>query len=512
MSQADARSARRQQAALALHHQLDDMLARAPELLDVRSDWGGGAHVELHGDQGVSQLVCGRELPHPFSALPYPYSLPAHARHSSFADQAAGDQAMHLECWDRVARAPNDANGWLMTAEFEYGAGRFLPAVLAAERAVALDPSLQGAQFLLGIAALECGRLADAEAAFARALARPDGDPVVELWRGLIARARGDLAGSRDLLEDACAHAEARGDVFCATSARRCLDGPIGWAPTMRRHLAWADPLRHLGGPRALDGARVIVQQSGGFGDALQQARWYPALRARGARAVAFHGRAALGELLLSCGLVEETIGLERPAFADLVLSSNVLELCFGEDGDFTAGGAYLPRPVVPESGTRPRVGLVHAGEHRMQRDVTRSLSVETARALIERCPEVEWVNLVAGPRAAELPELPAPLSNPALSFVATAGEVARCEAVVAVDTATLHLAGAMGVPTLALLPAWGDNRWGLFGDRTPYYDSVTLLRQERLGESGPLIALAAARVRALADELRRRRGSNRLG
>jgi ADP-heptose:LPS heptosyltransferase len=67
----------------------------------------------------------------------------------------------------------------------------------------------------------------------------------------------------------------------------------------------------------------------------------------------------------------------------------------------------------------------------------------------------------------------------------------------VTVDTSALHLAGAMGVPTLALMPAYGDNRWGLFGERTPYYDSVTLLRQDRLGEWEPVIASAAELVRA---------------
>jgi hypothetical protein len=51
------------------------------------------------------------------------------------------------------------------------------------------------------------------------------------------------------------------------------------------------------------------------------------------------------------------------------------------------------------------------------------------------------------------------------------------CDAVVAVDTLALHVAGLMRKPTLALLPHAADARWG-GGDRTVWYPSVELFRQ----------------------------------
>jgi hypothetical protein len=63
-------------------------------------------------------------------------------------------------------------------------------------------------------------------------------------------------------------------------------------------------------------------------------------------------------------------------------------------------------------------------------------------------------------------------------SFDDTATILAGLDLVVCCDTATAHLAGAMGVPVWVAIPYNPDWRWELKGDTTYWYDSMKLYRQ----------------------------------
>jgi ADP-heptose:LPS heptosyltransferase len=54
---------------------------------------------------------------------------------------------------------------------------------------------------------------------------------------------------------------------------------------------------------------------------------------------------------------------------------------------------------------------------------------------------------------------------------------------VVAVDTAVVHLAGALGVPAWVALPLAPDFRWLLGREDSPWYPTLRLFRQTRLGD-----------------------------
>ena len=72
---------------------------------------------------------------------------------------------------------------------------------------------------------------------------------------------------------------------------------------------------------------------------------------------------------------------------------------------------------------------------------------------------------------------------NKSMDFKDTAAILANCDLLISSDSAVVHLAGAMGIPTwLALrwIPEW---RWGLNGEKTAWYDSVRLFRQPRDGD-----------------------------
>lgn len=81
-------------------------------------------------------------------------------------------------------------------------------------------------------------------------------------------------------------------------------------------------------------------------------------------------------------------------------------------------------------------------------------------------------------------------------AFIDTAAIMAGLDLVVSVCTAPLHLAGALGRPTIALLRAVPDWRWMMEREDTPWYPSMHLVRQQP-GE--PTYSEAIARAVAVA-------------
>ncbi|HVJ43472.1 MAG TPA: tetratricopeptide repeat protein [Dongiaceae bacterium] len=82
------------------------------------------------------------------------------------------------------------------------------------------------------------------------------------------------------------------------------------------------------------------------------------------------------------------------------------------------------------------------------------------------------------------------------------AAQIAAMDVVISVDNSTVHVAGALGKTTWALIPAAADWRW-LTPDRTDtvWYRSVTLLRQSPDTDWRPQIENAADRLSRLTTE-----------
>ena len=72
--------------------------------------------------------------------------------------------------------------------------------------------------------------------------------------------------------------------------------------------------------------------------------------------------------------------------------------------------------------------------------------------------------------------------------FADTAGILSQTDLVISVDTATAHLAGALGKPTWLLLPYAADWRWRLHRTDTPWYPSMRLFRQDQPGNWDDLL------------------------
>lgn len=134
------------------------------------------------------------------------------------------------------------------------------------------------------------------------------------------------------------------------------------------------------------------------------------------------------------------------------------------------------------------KVGLVWAGSPSHRDDSIRSLDPEDLAPLAD-LTHVSWVSLQVGPRAGEASRLPFPCLDvtPALAdWADTAALVDGLDALVCVDTATAHLAGAMGKPVHLLLPLASDWRWFLDREDSPWYPGLRIHRQRTAGDWGP--------------------------
>ena len=78
---------------------------------------------------------------------------------------------------------------------------------------------------------------------------------------------------------------------------------------------------------------------------------------------------------------------------------------------------------------------------------------------------------------------------------------VSSLDLVITVQSSIVHLCGALGVPCWALVPAAPEWRYGITGDSMPWYRSVKLYRQSRLGDWSPVLERVRRDLQARIEE-----------
>jgi predicted O-methyltransferase YrrM len=150
------------------------------------------------------------------------------------------------------------------------------------------------------------------------------------------------------------------------------------------------------------------------------------------------------------------------------------------------------------------KVGLAWAGNPLHKRDQYRSVPFERLSPLWG-IQGVSYFSLQKQPLASDIEKFPPESAmfdlGPSLEdFSDTAAAIAHMDVVICVDTSVAHLAGALGKPVLLMLPEVGDFRWMLTREDSPWYPTMRLFRQQRLGEWAEVIARVKV---ALEDAVR---------
>jgi tetratricopeptide (TPR) repeat protein len=388
-----------------------------------------------------------------------------------------------------------------------YALGRPDEAIVSYDRVIVHSPSHAEAYFNRGVVLQSVERNEEALRSYNHTLQiNPDH-----------ARAfnnRGNTLQSLDLYQDAI-NSYGRAQAICpdygdpywneALCRLKTGDFEIGWEkyewrwansisnPTRR---AFAQP--RWFGDEDLHGKTILIHAEQGFGDTIQFCRYAKLVVQRGAHVI-LEVQTELKALLNHIEGVEVVSSLERPGQYDFHCPLMSLPLAFGTRlATIPSSHAYVEcDPVLGSTwkaklGNKlaPRIGLAWSGNRDNTNDPARSCGLSEMSRLFRH--DIEWfclqkdftsadqilINSMALPRFSE--EL--------TTFAETAALIEQMDLVISVDTAVAHLAAAMGKPTWLLLAHNADFRWLLGRRDSPWYPTMLLFRQTRMGDWSGLI------------------------
>lgn len=224
----------------------------------------------------------------------------------------------------------------------------------------------------------------------------------------------------------------------------------------------------------------ILLRLEAGLGDQIHQVRYAKNLADLGNKVVV----ACSGPL---AGLFKDVEGVSAVVqldalygvYHDFWIPAMSMPFYLGMDLEDIKGTAYIPRPEVPK-GQKLRIGLRWSGnpmfEHEQHRVFPVAPFFEAVKGIdaeficlqrdegSELRPDwVKWVDLS--------------------SWEASRQAIASCDLVITSCTSVSHLAAAMGVETWVVQAVMPYYMYALPGPKTPYYDTMTLIRQETYGD-----------------------------
>jgi Flp pilus assembly protein TadD len=418
---------------------------------------------------------------------------------------------------------PADPEMLRMLSDVYRRARRAPEALRAAESALEHDPSLESL-VSLGYAQLANDALVEAAATFRAALAANGCDARGWLGVARVAGARADWDAASAALECAREIAPTDPDVRYALAIMhlrfgRYAEGYAAYPAIMDTDSDGARYFYHYQGvPRwtgdALNGRRLVIASDQGLGDHIMMARFFAGLPA-GTPPVIVETPPTLLALFrhnFPAVCFEEFTHWRPPATWDVHLPITQLPCVNGiANAADISGAPYLcadPRLVdvwrerLSEGGSVRHVGIIWHGNTHNMRDRWRAAPLHFWEPLAD-LPGIRFHSLQLDADDAEIAAAPfelAPTHRLIGDMHDTAALMSALDAVISVDTSTLHLAGALGRPTWFPNPLVSDYRWRIDGVETPWYHSVRIIRQAAADDWAPVFRTIAGELRAFTS------------
>ena len=255
-------------------------------------------------------------------------------------------------------------------------------------------------------------------------------------------------------------------------------------------------------GEEDINGKILFIHGEQGLGDILQFCRYVKIAKERGATVI-LGVEKPLVRIITSLEGVDAIVtpGAPLPPF-DYYISIISLPLAFGTDSiDKIPSGTYLsPDPekvayFAKRLGkkTKKRVGIVWSGGYRPDQPevwaVNERRNIALEKLIPLQHPDIEFFSLQLGePAVTELAnskdwDCLNNLTHELKDFDDTAALIENLDLVIAVDTSTAHLAGAIGKPVWLMNRFDTCWRWLMDRSDSPWYPTFTIYRQPKLGD-----------------------------
>lgn len=158
------------------------------------------------------------------------------------------------------------------------------------------------------------------------------------------------------------------------------------------------------------------------------------------------------------------------------------------------------PAPLVPTFEPvylpHPAVAITWAGDPKFANKHYRQISLVHWRQLILDHPEIHWFTVSPGASVKrKIDRMKLPITQYSGDFLQACRYLTSADAYVGIDTGHAHVTATAGIPTHIVLHRWVDQRWGIDGDRTPYYNPVRLYRSYLDGGFAPSLRRISAEL-----------------
>lgn len=267
-----------------------------------------------------------------------------------------------------------------------------------------------------------------------------------------------------------------------------------------------------------LEGRTILLYGEQGLGDTLQMIRYARLVKQRGGKVIVECQPQLVG-LLAGCAGIDVLVpqGSQLPAYdvrASLMsmpaIFKTTRESVPNETPYLFSDGRLIDhwhRELAGQQGFR--IGVVWQGNPQFREDRFRSFPLAKL-APLARLPGVQLFSLQKGYGLDQLEalqkgdgadgisivELGSRLDNVTGPFMDTAAVIENLDLVIAPNTGLAHLAGALGAPVWVAISAFPEWRWITGENDTPWYPTMRLFRQSKLGDWDDVFAQMADALR----------------